>query len=564
MSDAARPRWRSSRAGPAVPTAFAVLLVAIAYFGVWRYGYASDDVALVVRFLRNGWAGVAPLLNPRTGAVGSGGYEAYFRPAWVLIESTGVALFGPEPWIGHLINYALFGVTAALVAYLVVLVTKDLRIALWAGAIYAIHPIHTLNVIWISGRTDVLATLGVLGALVAMILRERSDKRSSRVVWLIVSLLSALLGLAGKEMAYLLPLLALMTEWTRRRIDAEERPLRHVVFAAIPVTLLTVAWAAVVLLSSPFVSGFGWSVGPKTVLLNWVGAVTLLFAPLDYEWMLEVALGNPAILGVGIMSVLAVGVGAVWYARRDPAILWGLAWIGIGILPLYRLTMRWYLLLPSVGAAIVIGAVVRRAEHTRIGPAATAGGVLVLIAFAVALYCERVKWNDADTLMKSALASLTSIADTAAPERAFVAVATPFKAQRMPVFGGNTESFLYVATGEERRVDVIAGLAVDRADASVSVDWTGAQRMRISVAPEHGVFQLPSNLNARGRVQVGGRFAVERGTVTVVGVDQRNLPVTLDIELDCMARSDEVWVTFGAGEFRVIQVLDVAVSEVTE
>ncbi len=561
VSGAARPWWRLTRVAPGALAAF---VATIAYFGVWRYGYASDDVALVVRFLRDGWAGVAPLLDPRTGAVGSGGYEAYYRPAWVIIESVVVSLFGPTPWVTHLINYVLFAVTAALVAYLVELVTNDRRIALWAGVVYAIHPIHTLNVIWISGRTDLLATFGVLGALVAMILRERSDIPSHRTAWLIVSLLSSLLGLAGKEMAYLLPLMALVTERLRRRIEGGAQSLRHAAFAVIPVAVLTVAWAAFVLLSSPFVSGFGWSVGPKTVLMNWIGAVTLFFAPLDYEWMLDYALGNPAVLGAGIVVVLAAGVGAIWYARRDPVLLWGLAWIGIGILPLYRLTMRWYLLLPSVGAAVVIGVLVRRVEQTRVGRLGTVAGVLVLVAFALVLCRERVKWNAADAISKTALASLMRIADTSASEGAIVVVSSPFKAQRMPVFGGNTESFLRVATGEERRVDVIAGLAVDRTDASVSVDWMDTRRMRISVAPERGMFFLPSNLNDRGRAHVGDQFAVERGTATVVAVDDRNQPVTLDIELVRAAQTDEIWVTFAAGGFQLVPIPDDAVFEGAE
>jgi hypothetical protein len=298
--------------------------------------------------------------------------------------------------------------------------------------------------------------------------------------------------------------------------------------------------------------------------VNWIGAVTLLFAPLDYEWMLEHALANPAVLGAGIAVVLAAGVGAVWYARRDPVLLWGLAWIAIGILPLYRLTMRWYLLLPSVGATVVVGAVIRRVEQTRFGWFGTVAGLIILVAFATVLCRERAKWNDADAISKSALASLVRIADTAAPERAIVVIGSPFKAQRMPVFGGNTESFLRVATGEERRVDVIAGLAVDRADASVSVDWMDARRMRIGVASECGAFYLPSNLNDRGRARVGDQFAVERGTATVVAVDDRNQPVTLDIELEHIAPSDEIWVAFAAGEFRLLPMPDDAVLEGTE
>lgn len=561
MSEIPHAQWRESSA---FPCAVAAALAVIAYFGVWRYGYASDDVALVVRYLRDGWVGVAPLLSPRTGAVGSGGYEAYFRPAWVLMETGTVALFGPSPFVSHLVSYVLFVCTVALMAYLVTLVTEDSRIALWAGAVFALQPIHSMNVAWISGRTDLIATFGVVGALVAIAQHGSGRSTRTRGVWVGASLVFALIGLAGKEMAYLLPLLAFVTEWTRGRIRGEARPVARAAIAAIPVTALTVAWAAFVLVSSSFVSGFAWAVGAKTVLMNWVGAVTLLFAPVDYEWMLGVALGSRAVLICGIAMVLVVGAALGWYARREPVLLWGLLWIGIGILPLYRLTMRWYLLLPSVGAAIVVGTLIRRGEQTRYRRWATAVGALVLIAHTTALSVERSKWHTADIVAKDALASLVRIADAAHPEHRFVAVSSPFKARRMPVFGGNTESFLRVATGHERDVDVIAGLNIERDDVSVAVEWISAQQMCVAIVGEGASFQLSGNLNARGRASVGERFAVECGDATIVTVNAQQQPTALDVALDHAPVENELWVGFDGREFRVLPIPTHALSEISQ
>jgi hypothetical protein len=55
--------------------------------------------------------------------------------------------------------------------------------ALVAGALFAVHPVHTESVTWISGRTDLFASLFVLGAFRLYLSLGRRERIGLRVVF---------------------------------------------------------------------------------------------------------------------------------------------------------------------------------------------------------------------------------------------------------------------------------------------------------------------------------------------------------------------------------------------
>jgi|GEM_PF-1192403 len=587
-------------------------LAMLAYAGVWGYGFASDDVALVDRLMRQGYEGIRPFLHPATGAIGSAGYEAYFRPMWVLLTAADYALWGT--WAGgyHLTNWLLFAALAALVGKLAHQVTGDARAAWWAGAIFAVHPIHTLNVIWISGRTDALAALGVVGALSAGMawrtgvhekkwpgsvdnlhsgrqecLPHPCQNRKSiggagiparpkdsatgpkrliievfnKARWLLVALGAGLIGLAGKEMAYLLPLLFLVTEWTRLRMQGSARPMRGAARASVPFFSLVVLWGGVVLAASPFVGRFDWSASPGHVLTNWAGALVLLVFPFDYEPLVRFWLGRgewlfASALGVALLGAAlgALALAAVWRLRKSPAIFWGALWVGIALVPLYRLTMRWYLLLPSVGMCLALGFGIRRLENLRTpyGVCGTVVGVLLFVSYAGGLLSERMKWARADAVENSALRSLVTLSEAAPTPHRLVLTASPAKVARMPVFGGNTESFLRVAGVVVPDVRVLTTVALDNPDAEVRAAWMDSARLRVEIAPGDGEFLTPADYLAvtrRRRLSVGDHIPAEVGVATVLALDADGRPIALEVKLDEPANGAARWGHFSRGRF---------------
>jgi tetratricopeptide (TPR) repeat protein len=79
-------------------------------------------------------------------------------------------------------------------------------VALVAGLLFAVHPIHTEAVSWIAGRADLLASFfGLLAIALAL---------SRRVRWL--ALPALFLAVSAKESAAVFPLLILFTSWSFR------------------------------------------------------------------------------------------------------------------------------------------------------------------------------------------------------------------------------------------------------------------------------------------------------------------------------------------------------------
>ena len=87
-----------------------------------------------------------------------------------------------------------------------------------SGLLFALHPIHTENVAWIAGRTDILAFLLTLASLLAHLAADRKA-RGWPLAWRMLSLALFASALLAKEMAAVLPLWIAAVAWSRDRRD---------------------------------------------------------------------------------------------------------------------------------------------------------------------------------------------------------------------------------------------------------------------------------------------------------------------------------------------------------
>ena len=550
---------------PCLAVAAIIAASLLAYAGTCWYGFFSDDVALVDRLLRGGFAGVTEFLNPATGATGAGGYQAYYRPVWVLTTYVDWLIWGLNPVGYHLTNLLIFVACGVLVWRLVVQVTDNYRIALWSGLIFAVHPIHTLNVIWISGRTDSLATLGVLAALVAFIEWRETEYRG----WLVGALAAGLFALGSKEMAYMLPLLAVATEWTRLSIRDDDSPARRALRASLPFWFLAMLWGSLILANSSFASGFYVGFSPMHVALNWAGAVALLVLPAGYEGLVGFATTNAALAaGLGGLGLIAGGL-VLWKAWERPALRWGILWVAVGILPLYRVTMRWYTFLASVGIAIGCGSLVNLLseriewrEHRFLRHAGQVVGAVLVFLFVLGLAGERMKWARAEAVRTRVLDSLITLAtDDPAPGRV-VFLGSPAKMDRMPVFGGNAESFLRIGLATrgitpDRCPELVvpATVVMDEPDASIIPVWITPAELRIS--SEQCAFHVMGDYfiaARRRRLESGDAWRTEGGRLVIRSEDHARRPDAVTVLLDHPPSAGERWGNLLGGSVVAMEV----------
>ena len=96
---------------------------------------------------------------------GIGAASNYWRPTFVAWMIFNFLLFGLKPFGWHLLNILLHA-CVCIVAYLLLRRWNVSRgVAFAVAVIFAVHPVHTESVAWISGAPDLLFTLALLGAI---------------------------------------------------------------------------------------------------------------------------------------------------------------------------------------------------------------------------------------------------------------------------------------------------------------------------------------------------------------------------------------------------------------
>ena len=144
----------------------------------------------------------------------------FFRPVVTLSYFLDHALWGQRPAGYHATNLLLHPSDVLLVfSCFSVLTSREL--AFVSAAIFAVHPMHTESVTWISGRTDLLASAFVLGSFrcyLAISGRSWDTLRSVAVALLY------LLALLAKEVSIVLPgVLAFHLRWMSSLNDMARR-----------------------------------------------------------------------------------------------------------------------------------------------------------------------------------------------------------------------------------------------------------------------------------------------------------------------------------------------------
>ncbi|HKW39875.1 MAG TPA: hypothetical protein VJN39_01375 [Gemmatimonadales bacterium] len=245
------------------------------------------------------------------------------------------------------------------------------RAALAAGLLFAVHPVHVEAVANLVGRAELMAAAFSVVAVYAALARDS-------VGWCAAALAA---GLLSKENAAIVPSL-IVWAW----IVGLERPSRRRMiqyagsWVALGVVYGAVRWA-ILRHESAFVNGAPIFLGasPAAVRLTAVAAFTdfarLLLWPVhlrvDYSPAERTLVTTPFDLRFGLGLLCLAGWAALlvlaWRRRRKVEVF-GLGWIALALLPVANLlypagvlVAERTLYLPSVGLALVVGAVLETA-----------------------------------------------------------------------------------------------------------------------------------------------------------------------------------------------------------
>lgn len=130
-----------------------------------------------------------------------------YRPIRDISYAIDFALWGQHPFGFHLSNTIIHAANVLLVFSLAFRLTKDLISATITALIFAVHPIQTDSVAYISGRRDELFTTFYILAFHSYLTYYSNRWSTKAVVCFFLFLLLWLLSLLSKEMAVTLPIL---------------------------------------------------------------------------------------------------------------------------------------------------------------------------------------------------------------------------------------------------------------------------------------------------------------------------------------------------------------------
>ncbi|MBM4363610.1 MAG: hypothetical protein FJ104_13090, partial [Deltaproteobacteria bacterium] len=252
-----------------------------------------------------------------------------------------------EPWAFHAVNVALHALATWLASRFATRFSGSALGGLLAGALFAVHPVRTENVLWISGRTDLLMGLFLLGAVE---LAVRGAAAAGRLASLGGSVGLFALGVLSKEYGVVFPLL-LGLEALAARDRGERGPARRLALLGGLCVVLAVAYlavrAAVFPIRPPELADMAPPLGLHAayVALSVGYYVERLFLPWPqiYDFR-PVALTNgapdlflPSVV-VGVATVAVALVALLRVLRRDRTLALAIAVTGLLFVPLVNVS----------------------------------------------------------------------------------------------------------------------------------------------------------------------------------------------------------------------------------
>ena len=180
------------------------LAVLVAYASVWPNEFVFDDAHLITgnTFLRH-WGSLPKLLTSMCYA-GYGLPGGFYRPVQMLAYFLTYQAFGPSPAAFHALSIALQALNACLLHHFGVRAGFKKGAAFTASLLWAVHPLYTSDVAYMSSVAEPLWGCFSLLGLIALL-----PGFTPRKIWM--AMIFFMLALGCKESAVVFPALAATT-----------------------------------------------------------------------------------------------------------------------------------------------------------------------------------------------------------------------------------------------------------------------------------------------------------------------------------------------------------------
>ena len=330
----------SSRSIAWLSAAVIAATILVAYFPGLHTPFQYDDLSNVVENVTIRDLGdIGRVLSPPADLTSTAG-----RPLLSLVFAIDYAFSGQNVTGYHATNIALH-VICALLLYAIVRATAGWPsvgldahagvIAMATATIWAVHPLQTGVVTYISGRSESLMGLWYLATLLCAIRAHRSRRAGG---WTVAAVVCCALGMASKESMVTAPFAVLLYDraYLFNRFS-EAGKARWRLYAGLFATL---AIGIALALQAPRSesAGFSTEISPWTYLLNQAVIIPdylrliawpdyLLFA---YGEARQMTIADVGAIGLVVPALMAV---AIWLWYRRPALGFPALWVFLTLAP---------------------------------------------------------------------------------------------------------------------------------------------------------------------------------------------------------------------------------------
>jgi tetratricopeptide (TPR) repeat protein len=364
----------------------------LTFASTFTFGWVYDDPPQIPQNSNLEWSRFGFLVTHQLWASVAGMEGRFYRPLltlWFLINKT---LFGLNPHYFHVTTVLAHVAATALAFFVARTLLKDAGAALFAAAIFAVHPLQTESASWISSVNDSLAA-ALCFASFLIYRKARTTPRNPTAWWTLAGILF-LLALLTKEVSVVLPGMILVdlcfvdlcfddlsSAFLLSDADGEPQasPPRRLPISVTIAAIATYGAVAVLWLAlrswalggtAAISSSLPWSTtalsAPKVILFNLYRVVLPVGLSPHYDLRLIESPG-PQFLFT-LLALLTLAALAILLATRDPRLWVAFAWLIFPMLP--TLNLRWmneddfihdrYLYMSMLGVALLAAAACAR------------------------------------------------------------------------------------------------------------------------------------------------------------------------------------------------------------
>ena len=319
----------------------------------------------------------------------------------------------------HYTNLILHLTIVVCLYFLLILLLENRVHAFLASLLFALHPIHTTNVFFIYGRTDLIFGFFYMNALLMFFIYW---KRGRDRKFHILSLAFFVLGLLSKEMAASFPILLfsiLMIMETgdlrRRALIALRQTSIYLLMTCVYVAIRAYYWTN----DPASVKGY-LDYEPFSILTNLAMWLFGLFYPFDlyhmrnwYESDTLHFLSVVLLICIVFLAIIHVAMRNEWRNfLNDKVLHLSGAWFLVTLLPIIGGNAhRWYLYIPSVAFSLFLVAILRSVRRKAVFHVILS---VCLISYTIELLHQSGIWKRQDEIARELLDQLQNISNESA------------------------------------------------------------------------------------------------------------------------------------------------------